>query len=384
MTLRVPLHFRGALFRCAQRCCTKESAATNIASFVDSTSSPSKRSEWPRLPASSVGARPLGPSPTTTIPVVNMAKRKTEPAGLEYGPGIYGKHLFRVSEQYVADHVARLVKRGRADAAKLDLVLRGIALSPDHAGDRRDPGLVLSKQFQIDYAALHDLVRDPRRFAETAPEDDDADRLERDKKREWVREQLVLLSGTGQTSDMPASPHRLLRRDAVGDGRQQITMLRDLGDGGTFDDPGAEENRRSYITIPGSVLADPRFRQWGAPELVGFYCALIAERFARAASKRNGTEVDQESVAWVRQADWFNNENGYRPDGHIIPPFSTSTIQKGLKALIDSGFIDAHWSMRSPDTGERFKNRRKVYTNRFASPVTRDSNVIELLARRSA
>lgn len=316
-----------------------------------------------------------------------MARRKTEPKGLEYAPGVYGKHSFRVSEQYLVAHAAPLVKRGRVGAAKLDLVLRGIALSPDHTGDHRQPGTVLGKQFRIDHATLHDLVRDPRRFAETAPEDDAEDRVERDKKREWVREQLVVLSGTKPKGSRRKPKHKLLKREPVGDGRQQITMLCDLGDGQPFDDPGAEDHRRSYITIPGAVLADPRFCHWDADELVGFYCAMIADRYARDAyKKRTGKESEHGTATWFRQADWFNNRNGYRPAGHIIPPFSTTTIERGLKALAGSGFIDARWSMTSPETGERFKNRRKIYTNRFDRPGTgtASATIINIASRRTA
>lgn len=314
-----------------------------------------------------------------------MARRKTEPNGLEYAPGIYGKHSFRVSEQYLVDHVAPLIKRGRVGAAKLDLVLRGIALSPAHTGAHRKPGMVLSKRFGIEYVDLHDLVRDPRRFAETAPEDDAEDRIERDRKREWVREQLVVLGGTTPSKKGIEPEHTLLKRDPVGDGRQQITMLCDLGDGKAFDDPGAEGNRRSYITIPGAVLADPQFRQWDAPELVGFYCAMIADRYARDAyKKKTGKEPEHGTATWFRQADWFNNQNGYRPAGHIIPPFSTTTIERGLQSLTKSGFIDAQWSMTSPENGERLKNRRKIYTNRFDRPAISDATVISLDSRRTA
>lgn len=113
-------------------------------------------------------------------------------AGVEYAPGIIGKRIYRVSERYVADHIAPLIASHRHEAAKLDLVLRGIALSPQHAG-ARDPGLVLRHRGRVDYAALHDLVRDPRRFAVTPPEDDEDDAPERAAKREWVREQLQVL-----------------------------------------------------------------------------------------------------------------------------------------------------------------------------------------------
>lgn len=302
--------------------------------------------------------------------------RRDNIKGIEYAAGVTGKRSYRVSEQYLADHIVPLVAKGRTDAAKLDLALRGIALSPEHAG-KRLPGTVLRKRVPLDYAAMHDLVRDPRRFATGLPEDDDADRIERDKKREWVREQLVELES-----------RRLLQRDDLGDGRYQVIVASDLGDGALFDDPGAKETRRSYITILGAVIADDRFRHWGARELVGFLCAMIADRYARTAhQQRTGEELPHGSATWYRQADWFNNGNGFRSEGNIIPGFSTTTIERGLKAMRNLGYIDADWSMYPPGGGKRFLHRRMIYTNHFdqLERSANDADVINLDdLRRSA
>lgn len=198
--------------------------------------------------------------------------------------------------------------------------------------------MVLRKRVPLDYAAMHDLARDPRRFAEGLPEDDDHDRVERDRKREWVREQLVELEGRG-----------LLRRVDLDDGRHQVVLHSDLGDGSMFDDPGAKGSRRSYITVLGAVIADDRFLRWGARELVGFLCAMIADRYARAARpKTPGVETPHGSSTWYRQADWFNNGNGFRPQRHVSVPFSTTTIERGLKAMRDLGYIDGEWAMYPP------------------------------------
>src|SRR4051794_9003530 len=104
--------------------------------------------------------------------------------GLEYRPGVLGKHLFRIRERHAAEHVAPLLAQNAAGAAKLDLVLRGLALLPDHAG-AREPGLVLPG---VTYEDIHDLCRPSSRFTTTVPEDEDYDPAIVRKKRKWVGE----------------------------------------------------------------------------------------------------------------------------------------------------------------------------------------------------
>jgi hypothetical protein len=41
----------------------------------------------------------------------------------------------------------------------------------------------------------------------------------------------------------------------MGDGRRQITLLCDLGNGDPFDAAGAKENLRPYVTVLENVLA---------------------------------------------------------------------------------------------------------------------------------
>ncbi|MGH9090288.1 MAG: hypothetical protein ACRDZR_02735 [Acidimicrobiales bacterium] len=292
-----------------------------------------------------------------------------ETKGIEYRPGVTGKKLFRVSERYVADHIAPLVKARRTDAAKLDLILRGLALLPQHKGRRR-VGTVLRAREHLDYSAMHDLVRDRHRFSTAIPEDEDADPVERDKKREWVREQLQILEA-----------RHLLTRVDVGDGRHQVIMLCDLGTGAPYDDPGAARTRRLYLTIPGSVLAQPEFRDWGSPELVGFLCALVGDRYARNMATKRGWSVPEHGAAtWYRQADWFNNKNGYRPEGNIALPFSTSTIERGLKSMRDRGYISGHRTKRNP-AGGRFLHPRVMYTNQF-DRVGAEAEVIDITTHR--
>jgi hypothetical protein len=305
--------------------------------------------------------------PPSAKPAANAGERP-EKAGLEYAPHVIGKRMYRVSERYVADHVAPLIASHRADAAKLDLALRGIALSPEHAGARQ-PGLVLRRRGRVDYAALHDLVRDPRRFATTAPEDDDDVAVERATKREWVREQLQLLE-----------ERQLLVRQDRGDGPWDVVMLRDLGDGEPFDDPGAVGHRRSYVTVLGPVVADQRFRTWGSREVVGYLCAMVADRYARNQHERDtGEALDVGSATWYRQAKWFNNENGYRHEGHVALPFSTTTIERGLKAMRELGYIFGERKKKAPD-GKRFEHPRMIYTNEFHL-VGAGAEIIDLTAR---
>ncbi len=294
--------------------------------------------------------------------------RDDDARGLEYTPGVIGKQQFRISEQYVAEHVVPLIRARRPDTVKLDLVLRGIALSPQHTG-RREPGIVLRHRERLDYPALHDLVRNPRRFSTGQPDEDD-DPVVRDNKREWVREQLKLLED-----------RKLLVRRDMGDGRRQIVMLCDLGDSAPFDDPGAKATYRPYVTVLGNVLADPGFREWGSPEIAGYLCAMVADRYARNAEAKRGIVLPPGMATWFRQAEWFNNQNGYRLDGQVVLPFSTTTIERGLAAMRRRGYVVAERKKRSP-SGKRLLHPRLVYTNKFADVGS--AKVIDLVAHLSS
>lgn len=305
-----------------------------------------------------------------------MANDTTQDGGLEYSRGITGKYLFRVRETYVAGPVAELIRSRRVGAVKLDLVLRGLGLSPDHTG-KRQAGLVLRHQGLLSYNVLHDLCRDPLRFSFELPHDVEDDASVREKKRTWVAEQMQELER-----------RKLVRRVPDLKGRRpEIIVLSDRGDGEPFDDPGATASRGTgYVTISGAVIAKKVLRRWGAPEVVGYLCAMTADRFARHRLKqRTGQTFDPGSAIWFRQADWFNNKNPNfeRPEGHIAYPFSTTTIQRGLRALRDQGLIDARRTIQSPETGQRFTSGpRMIYENRFAA--IHQAEVVNLAAFRSA
>ena len=54
------------------------------------------------------------------------------------------------------------------------------------------------------------------------------------------------------------------------------------------------------------------------------------------------------------------------PPHHIAYPFSTMTIQRGLRELRSEGLIEARRTTRHPETGRRFMTGpRMIYTNRF-------------------
>lgn len=281
--------------------------------------------------------------------------------GLQYAPGIRGKVLFRVRETYVAGPVADMISKRRVGAVKLDLVLRALALLPGDSGARA-PGTVLRHRDRLSYEVLHDLCRDPRTYTFDSPQDEIDDPSVREKKRTWVGEQLQELE------------HRcLVRRDRDLRGRRpELVVLSDLGDGSAFDDPGVESLKgTSYVTVLGSVLTLRNFRQWGAPEVAAYLCAMAADRFARHRHHQlTGELIAVGCATWFRQADWFNSRNPHlaRPEGHIPFPFSTSTIERGLRALRKQRLIVAEPRLVDPETGRRFQSgRRMVYTNRLGT-----------------
>ena len=305
-----------------------------------------------------------------------MANHTIRDSGLKYSRGITGKYLFRVRETYVAGPVADLIRSRRVGAVKLDLVLRGLGLSPAHAG-KRQVGLVLRQRGLLSYNVLHDLCRDPSRFSLGAPHDVEDDASVREKKRTWVAEQMQELER-----------RKLVRRVLDPNGRRpEIIVLSDRGDGEPFDDPGATASSGTgYVTISGAVISEKLLRHWGAPEVVGYLCAMTADRFARHRLKqRTDQTIEPGSATWFRQADWFNNKNPNfeRPEGHIAYPFSTTTIQRGLRALRGQGLINASRTTRNPDTSQRFTSGpRMVYENRFAA--IHQAEVVDLAAFRSA
>ena len=76
---------------------------------------------------------------------------------------------------------------------------------------------------------------------------------------------------------------------------------------------------------------------------------MKADRDAHARSSSSGPPG---SATWFRQADWFNGTTAYHlPETHIAYPFSTMTIQRGLRELRDEGLIETHRTIRNPLTG---------------------------------
>jgi hypothetical protein len=72
-----------------------------------------------------------------TSPGIDPGRHAEEAAGLRYKqPNLVGKHVFRVREIHVRDHLVPLLRKNRLGAAKLDLILRGLALNPQHTGKR--------------------------------------------------------------------------------------------------------------------------------------------------------------------------------------------------------------------------------------------------------
>ncbi len=299
-----------------------------------------------------------------------MSQPAKKNRGIEYAPGIKGKYLYRVREAYVAGPAAILVRGRRVGALKLDLILRGLALLPEHAG-RRPAGHVLRLRGQLNYRVLHDLCRDPERFTDDALHSAEDDTAIIEKKRTWVREQLQVLEQL-----------KLVERSTDPQGRRpDITVLCDRGDGEPLDDPGASASTNDgYLTISGGVISSDYYRDWGAPEVVAYLCAMTADRFALHRSSKGSDKLSQPgSATWFRQADWFNsrNPNLSRPKGHTSYPFSTTTIQRGLRSLCDQGLIEARLRTTDPVTGQRFvSGPRKIYKNRFADE--RQAEVIDL------
>ena len=123
--------------------------------------------------------------------------------------------------------------------------------------------------------------------------------------------------------------------------RPDIIVLRDLGDGEPYDDPTGKDG--GYVTIHGAVISSANFRRWGAPEVAAYLCAMTADRFARNRHPQRKEPRHVGSATWFRQADWFNMENPLvsRPPGHVAYPFSTKTIERGLRRLRAEGLIEA-------------------------------------------
>ena len=258
----------------------------------------------------------------------------------------YTSNLSR-EELQVAETYVPLLKAKKLGAVKLDLVLRGIALLPQHVGHHREPGVVLP---EISYQDLHDLCRVPTRFSMTTPEDQIDDRQILRLKRNWVGKQLKVLEQQGA----------IRRQPGYGD-RPRIIVQRDHGSTGPIDDPDGSPGN-SYITISGPVIAK-WLKYWGTPEVAAYLAAMVADRYAQL----KNPDVARGGATWFQTLDWFADPNGYRPPGHVRMGFSPRTLQRGFVNLRKDGLITwEHRSIRPDKPGHRFRSgRRNIYTNHF-------------------
>jgi hypothetical protein len=271
------------------------------------------------------------------------------PRGLRYGPGGHGKHEFRVREQYIVDHLVPLMRARAVGAAKLDLVLRGIALPYEHRG-KRTVGFVLPG---FTYERLHDLAR-PATAVEHRARDGDAPPDVLRAKRKWVGDQITRLEDRG-----------LLRRVLRPGRGPLLTVLRDDGLGGPFDDPdGVGEDK--YVRIVGGLIARGKLARWGTPELTAYLAAMVAERHADAAA---GFARRQPGTArWFRPLGWFADKDGlYGSETRLLLPFSVPTLERGMLSLERQGLLQRDRITINPRTKQRLKGPRILYTNKFSS-----------------
>ncbi len=296
----------------------------------------------------------------------SQAAVPTKPRGLRYKqPNLVGKHVFRVREFHVRDHLVPLLRKNRLGAAKLDLILRGLALNPQHTGKRSTPGLVLNR---FAYEDLHDLARGANWFGAgktsgTYSYDPDLARL----KRKWVGEQLQVLEAM-----------RLVRRDPRPGDHPTIVVLRDDGSGEAFDDPDGTPGN-TYVSILGGIISSGALAEWDTARLTFYLAAMIAEWHSVRLPFRLPPAILEQFPAlavrgaepgtgsWYRPLTWFNNAS-QREDNAVLIPFSTSTLERGVKAFSAEGLIEVHKLSRSPRTGRPFKSGpRNLYVNKFGT-----------------
>lgn len=266
---------------------------------------------------------------------------------LQLDHGVFGKRLFRIRERHVADHLVPLISSRAAATAKLDLVLRCIALSPQHAGNR-EPGLVLPK---CSWELLHDLSKEDQGLGDTGPGMDaspEAVKL----KRKWVGQQLKRLEAM-----------KLIRREARPGKRPRLLVLRDDGSGQQFDDPDGSPGN-TYISILGSVIGSRALANWGAPELSAYLAAMAAER----SEVRQGKSIAPGTGRWYRPLAWFADKDGfYGPSDRVRMGFAVPTLQRGITRL-EAAKLMAHKRIyRNPRTNRRLQGPRNLYFNNFDS-----------------
>ncbi|MGI8414128.1 MAG: hypothetical protein ACR2QA_16880 [Solirubrobacteraceae bacterium] len=232
---------------------------------------------------------------------------------------------------------------------KLDLVLRTIALQPEHAG-KREAGFVL---WNWSYENLHDLAKaTPKAIREARR----TDRETRHLKRKWVNRQMTKLADLNLVKIKPRNGSR-----------PEIVVLSDRGRF-ALDDPGAETDweqnwhRDRYVTIRGGLIATRTLAKWGAPEVAAYLAAVHAEFYNERGggrdSKRDGTGT------WWRQLAWFN-DGDLHPVDRILLPFSTTLLEDGLRKHVSAGLITKRQITRNPLTRVNLQQSRTLYQDHF-------------------
>lgn len=279
--------------------------------------------------------------------MVSPPTRSDDDQRLRLDFGVVGKHLFRIREHHVADHLVPLISSRAATTAKLDLVLRCIALSPQHAG-KRVAGLVLP---QCSWELLHDLSKGDQGLGAVSP-GMDAPQGVLKLKRKWVGQQLKRLEEM-----------KLVRREPRPGNRPRLLVLRDDGSGEPFDDPNGSRGN-TYISILGSVIGSRALASWGAPELSAYLAAMAAER----GESRQGRHIEPGTGRWYRPLAWFADKDGlYGPSDRVRMGFSVPTLERGIASLEASKLMSHRRILRNPRTNRRLKGPRNLYFNNFDS-----------------
>jgi hypothetical protein len=239
-----------------------------------------------------------------------------------------------------------LIASRAAGTAKLDLVLRCIALLPRDAGNR-EPGIVLPR---CSWELLHDLSRGSEGLGALSPGMDPSQAVLK-LKRKWVGQQLARLEDEG-----------LLRREPRPGKRPKIILLRDDGSREALDDPDGSPGN-TYATILGAVISTRTLAGWGAPELAAYLAATVAERHAAPMHKS-----ESGAGKWFRSLAWFADSGGfYGPESRVRIGFSEPTLERGIKKLEAAGLMSHQRIVTVPGTNRRLSGPRNLYTNNFAS-----------------
>ncbi|WP_344002371.1 hypothetical protein [Nocardioides lentus] len=234
------------------------------------------------------------------------------------------------------DHLASWLSSRASGVAKVDLVLRGLAVVESEG--LLDP--------DIRWDEIHDLIRPHNYYGD-----------DRKLKRNWLGQKLERLEA-----------ENLLARAKSPGGRTRLHVLRDDASQLPLDDPGAAGD--GYVSVLGDIFHFERIAPWGSPELSAYFACMIAERYSRTAA---ATAVFNEGRPWgggiwFRELKWFADPAGLRPSSHVRVPFAERTLRRGLVSLRSENLVATVRIYRDPRTGERFKQPqgRLLYRNGFS------------------